>query len=96
MVRAIECLLANEAASGPFNLVAPAPVTNEELSRALGAVLHRPAVMRVPRFALKLALGRMAESTVLVSQRVVPRRLSELAFEWRHPTLDVALRAVLD
>ena len=96
IVRAIELLLANDAAKGPFNVVAPAPVTNEELSRELGVVLRRPAAIPVPRFALTLALGEMAKATVLASQRVSPRRLSELGFAWQHPTLNAALRAVLD
>lgn len=96
IVRAIEFLLANDAATGPFNVVAPAPVTNEELSRELGVVLRRPAAIPVPRFALTLALGEMAKATVLASQRVSPRRLSERGFAWRHPTLNAALCAVLD
>jgi hypothetical protein len=96
MVRAIEYLLADDRASGPFNIVAPAPVTNDQFSRMLGSVLHRPTALAVPRFALKLALGEMAKSTVLASQRVEPRRLSELGFEWRHATLESALRAVID
>jgi uncharacterized protein (TIGR01777 family) len=96
MVRALEFLLGNDAASGPFNVVAPHPVRNAEFADALGRALHRPALLPLPRFALELALGAMADGTILASQRVVPRRLAELGFEWRHPALEAALRAVLD
>jgi len=84
----------DERASGPINLSAPHPVTNAELSHALGRVLHRPAVMPVPAAALKLLYGEMA-ATVLTGQRVVPTRLLELGFEFEYAELEPALQAAL-
>lgn len=94
-VRAMLFLLDANTASGPVNLTAPAPVRNSEFAKALGRVLHRPAAIPVPKFAMKLALGEMAEDTALASQRVTPRRLGELGYEFRHPELERALRSVL-
>jgi uncharacterized protein (TIGR01777 family) len=86
--------LDNAAASGPVNLTAPNPVTNTELSRTLGRVLNRPAVLPVPAFALKALYGEMAQ-IVLTGQRVVPSRLNQLGYEFRYPDLEAALRDVL-
>jgi hypothetical protein len=93
-VAAIRFLAGNEAARGPFNLVAPEPVTNEEFTRTLGRVLGRPTVFRVPRFALRVVLGEMAD-TVLESQRAVPEKLEALGFRFRFPRLEPALRDLL-
>ncbi|MEX2196355.1 MAG: TIGR01777 family oxidoreductase [Thermoleophilaceae bacterium] len=80
------------AASGPVNVAAPEPVTNRELSKALGRVLGRPAVAPVPALALKLLYGEMA-LIVTTGVRMVPRRLTELGYEFRRPDLEEALRA---
>ncbi len=80
--------------SGPINLTAPTPVTNTELSHALGRVLHRPAVLPVPALALRVLYGEMSQ-IVTTGQRVIPRRLSEAGFEFRHPDLEAALGDVL-
>ena len=92
-VRAIRFLLETEAASGPFNLTAPEPATNAELSRALADALHRPSFLRAPRFALQTVLGEMAQM-VLTSQRVLPERLLELGFSFEHPQVDGALESL--
>jgi NAD dependent epimerase/dehydratase family enzyme len=55
-------------------------------------VLHRPAIVPVPALALRLAFGRMADDTILASQRVLPKKLAGAGFEFRHPRLDEALR----
>ncbi len=69
--------------SGPVNVTAPEPCTNRELTRALARALHRPALVRVPSLALKVALGtELAANTVLTSQRVVPRALEESGFRF--------------
>jgi hypothetical protein len=79
---------------GAFNATAPAPVTNAELSRALGRVLHRPAVAPVPAAALKLLYGAMAE-IVTDSQNAIPERALALGHSFRHLTLEGALAAAL-
>ena len=82
-------------AMGPVNLTAPNPVTNAELSRALGRVLHRPAVMPVPGAALRLLYGEMA-SIVTTGQRPLPQRLNELGYAFKFTDIEPALRDVLD
>jgi uncharacterized protein len=94
VVAALLFCLDHDEVRGPVNLTAPTPVTNAELSRALGRVLHRPAVVPVPGFALRLMYGEMAE-IVTTGQRVVPAALRQLGFEFRHPELEAALRDVL-
>ncbi|GAB2480701.1 TIGR01777 family oxidoreductase [Promicromonospora xylanilytica] len=79
---------------GPVNAVAPAPTTNRALTRALAQALHRPAVLPVPRFALRIALGQFAGDLV-ASQRVVPGVLSRTGFDWAHTDLDDTARWVV-
>jgi hypothetical protein len=79
---------------GAFNATAPGPVTNAELSRALGRVLHRPAVAPVPAAALRLLYGAMAE-IVTDSQNAIPERALALGHSFRHATLEEALAAAL-
>jgi uncharacterized protein len=88
------CLLSldDARASGPINAVAPNPVTNRELSKAIGRALHRPAWLPVPRFAVGLALGEAADA-VTTGQRVLPERARELGYPFRHATVDDALQA---
>lgn len=95
MVRALRLLIDTPSLEGPFNLVGPNPVRNVEFTRTLGRALHRPAVLPVPKTALELLFGRMADNTILASQRVVPKRLADAGFEFRHPQLDDALRVAL-
>jgi hypothetical protein len=83
------------AVAGPVNAVAPNPVTNAGFTEALGRVLRRPTFLTVPKFALRLLLGEMADALLLASTRAVPRRASELGFEFRHPELLPALSNVL-
>lgn len=87
--------LANADLSGAVNAVAPMPVTNAEFTRTLAKVLQRPAHFPVPEFALKLMFGEMAQATLLVSQRVIPRVLLAAGFAFRHSTLESALRAAV-
>jgi uncharacterized protein (TIGR01777 family) len=85
--------LANASVTGPLNATAPNPVTNREFAQTLGRVLGRPAVMPAPAFALRLALGEMAD-LVLTGKRVFPDKAQSLGFDFRYATLDEALRAV--
>jgi uncharacterized protein (TIGR01777 family) len=94
-LRAMEHALFSDALHGPVNLVTPDPVRNEDFAATLGKVLSRPALIPVPRFALELAFGEMADATILASQRVVPRALLATGFQFAHPTLEGALRAVI-
>lgn len=79
---------------GPMNVTAPQPVTSAEMAKAIGAALHRPAVLPVPGFALKMAFGDMSEA-VLASQRVLPRVAQEAGFRFQYPEVNGALRALL-
>ena len=86
--------LDTEAVSGPVNGVAPGAVTNAEFSRALGRVLHRPAVLPVPPPALRVAFGEVA-GVLTASQRCVPDKAQRLGFTFRHPRIDEALASIL-
>lgn len=86
--------LDNESWSGPVNACAPQPVTNAEFSKALGRALHRPAVLPVPAFAIRLLYGDMAE-IVTEGQRAIPARALELGYTHTHPDLDEALADAL-
>lgn len=81
--------------TGPLNLTSPDAVSNAELSRALGKALHRPAFMRVPGFALRAALGEMADVALLGGARVAPQQLLDTGFVFAHPSLEPYLRGVL-
>jgi uncharacterized protein (TIGR01777 family) len=91
-VAALRFLIDTEDLSGPVNLTGPEPVTNRQLTESLSRVLHRPAVFAVPRIALQVALGEMAIE-VEGSHRVVPRRLLDAGFTFRHPDVDSIVRA---
>lgn len=87
--------LLDHGLSGTFNLSAPNPVRNRELTRTIGDVLNRPAALPIPPFALRLLYGQAAE-ILTASQRVVPRKLrEETDYEFRHPTLEDALEDLL-
>jgi uncharacterized protein (TIGR01777 family) len=93
-VRAIRFLIDNESASGPFNLVAPNPLTNADFGRVLARVLRRPFLIPVPALALRLLAGEM--STILLDgQRAVPRRLQDAGFTFQFPEAEMALRDLL-
>ncbi len=87
--------LGDDRVSGTVNSTAPNPVTNRELSKTLGRVLGRPAVVPVPGLALNLILGRELAETVKGGQRVLPRRALDLGFSFAHPDLEPALRELL-
>lgn len=94
-VAALRHVLDTASLSGPVNAVSPGTVTNADFTRALGRALRRPAVLPLPAFAARLVLGEMADGLLLASARVVPRRLQATGFEFRHPTIEAALDAVL-
>jgi uncharacterized protein (TIGR01777 family) len=75
---------------GAFNLTAPNPVTNKELAKALGRVLHRPSFMPTPGIALRILKGKVA-SMLTTGQRVLPKKALDLGYVFRFPTIDAAL-----
>lgn len=95
LVAAVLFVLDSNEVTGAVNLTSPQPVTNTELTRALGRVLHRPAVLPAPAFALRLVLGPMADEALMLSTRVVPSKLIAAGFRFEHPGIEGALRAVI-
>lgn len=95
VVRAILFLLDREDLSGAFNMTAPEPVTNREMTRALGKVLRRPAVLPVPRFALRLVFGEMADEVLLSGCRVKPMRLTTAGFSFQDTEISVCLSRLI-
>ncbi|QMU68479.1 TIGR01777 family oxidoreductase [Streptacidiphilus sp. P02-A3a] len=91
-VAALRHIIDTAELSGPVNLTAPVPVTNAEVTAAMGEVLHRPTLFSVPEVALKAALGEMAVE-VVGSHRVVPGRLLDSGFRFSHSTIEQAVRA---
>ena len=81
--------------AGPVNFSSPNPVTNAEFTRAMGDVLHRPALFTAPEFALKAVLGEAVEEQALISLRVLPTALEGAGFEFRYPTIHEGLTAAL-
>ena len=94
-IRALRFLAEHDDLSGPVNLVGPEPVTNRELTKALGQVLRRPTVLPIPPFAIRLLYGEMGVTLATVSNRVLPQRLLEAGFSFTHTTLVSALEAAL-
>jgi uncharacterized protein len=94
LANAILFLLEKKEAEGAFNLCAPNPVSNKELARAIGRILRRPSFFPAPGFMIRLFLGEFG-SVLLKGQRVLPARLLEHGFRFKHPELEAALRDIL-
>jgi len=96
-VGAILHALVEDRVSGPVNLTGPSPVRNAEFAKTLGRVLHRPAVIPTPLLPLRLRYGsELIQHLLVEGQRVLPSRLDETGYRFEHPTLEEALRAVVD
>lgn len=95
LVRSILFAVEEETLTGPVNAVAPDAVTNVEFTCVLGRVLRRPTLFPLPGFMARLVLGEMADELLLASIRVLPEQLQKHGFEFEHPDLETALRAVL-
>ena len=91
----VRWVLATPTAAGVLNATAPAPVTNLEFSKALGHALDRPSFLPTPPFALRLALGELADALLLGGQRVLPSKALELGFSFRFSTITHALVSIL-
>lgn len=96
LIRLLHLALENENISGAINATAPNPVTNEEFTKTLGRVLHRPTILPVPEFAIKLIFGEMGETLLLEGQRVLPKRLQEAGFEFKFENLEDAMKHALE
>ena len=95
LIGAIHFCLMKDSMRGAVNLVAPGIVTNQEFTKSLGHVLHRPTFLPAPAWALRLALGEMADGLLLPSLRVEPERLQQAGFVFTYPELEPALRHLL-
>lgn len=93
-IAAVRFVTDDPKSSGPYNLSAPNPVRNREFAYALGRIMHRPAFLPIPRFALELPFGEVA-TVVMDGQRVVPDRLVKAGFEFRYPDLEPALKELM-
>ena len=89
------CYILEKDLEGPINLVSPNPATNQEFTAALARALRRPALIPVPGFALKIALGGFS-SEILGSKRVLPKKLTDSGFEFDYPHLAPALAALIN
>lgn len=96
MIRVIRYAIETEALTGPLNTATPNPITNADFTRILARVLHRPAGIPVPPFALRLVFGtQAADEMMLSSTRLAPERLLSSGFRFDYPELELALQAVL-
>jgi NAD dependent epimerase/dehydratase family enzyme len=91
---AIAWALDRDTVRGVYNITSPEPVTNREFAKTLGRVLHRPAFMPAPAFALRAAFGEMADEVLLGGQRAVPRRALAEGFRFAHHNLSSTLSRV--
>jgi uncharacterized protein (TIGR01777 family) len=94
LMRLFSWAVEDPAVRGPVNAVSPGAVRNAEFMRVLGATLHRPAVIPVPAFAMRLMYGEMA-SVILGSQHVIPEAATQSGFQFSWPELAPALRNLL-
>ena len=95
LLAAVKFILENDQIIGPVNFCAPQPIQYRDLAKALGKALKRPAVMPAPAFLIRLAMGEFGD-VFLASQRTVPDKLLSHGFSFQYPSIDKAVRAVLD
>ena len=94
VVGMIDFLMHHSDLNGPFNLTAPAPVTNKEFTKMLAKQLRRPSFLNMPRCVAKIAFGEMAGALLLSGQNVVPYRIRNAGYIFKHPTLKDALATI--
>ena len=94
-VNAILFALAHEQIKGPVNIAGPQSIRMSEFCNTFGSVLHRPSWLPVPKFALRLMLGEMAEPLLFQGQKIIPKKLLEAGFKFRYPNLADALQDIL-
>jgi hypothetical protein len=88
--------LDNAGVNGAMNVVSPQPVRNAEFTQALAHAMRRPALFTAPAFALRLAMGEMADALLLSSQRAAPKVMEKMGFAFRQPEIVSALDSVLN
>ena len=88
-------LIESSKISGPVNLVSPYPVNNEEFTKTLGKVIHRPTIFPVPSFGIRLMFGEMGETLISGGARILPNRLKEYNYQFQYPRLEEALKHCL-
>jgi uncharacterized protein (TIGR01777 family) len=93
-VNLVQWAMAQPSIAGPLNLTAAEPVTNAQFASTLGRALRRPAIIRMPAWPLRIALGEMADAAILNGQRVRPARALDLGFRFIHPRIDGALQSI--
>ena len=85
----------NPNVQGPINATTPNPVSNKEFGKQLGRALHRPAIMPLPSFAVRLIFGEMGQALLLEGAKVLPKKAQDLHYEFVHPTLQTYFSEVL-
>jgi len=93
-VAAIKFLIENSSLSGVFNLTSQEPIRNQQFFQILAEVLKKPCWLSMPVFLLKIMFGQMADELFLASQRVYPRKLLAVGFEYKNPGLKNALESI--
>jgi uncharacterized protein (TIGR01777 family) len=91
LINALNFLIASPDITGPINIVAPYPITQQEFAEQFAKILKRPLFLKTPPWIIKLLFGEMGEYLLLKGQKVVPTRLSELGFAFTYPTIEAAL-----
>lgn len=95
MVAMLEFIMSHDAISGPVNMVSPEAVTNYQLTKALGKVLHRPTIFPMPAFVAGILFGEMADELLLSSARLKPAKMLAAGYQFQYPELSAALEHVL-
>jgi len=95
VIEILRFALENGNVRGPINVISPQPVRNTEFTKTLASAMHRPALFPAPPFALRLALGEMADALLLSSQRVLPKKLESLGYHFHYSDLAAALKNLL-
>ena len=94
-IAVINYVIENENIRGAVNAVSPNPVTNHDFTKTLGDVLYRPTFLPLPEFAVSMIFGEMGDALLLASTKVMPKRLEDAGFEFKHPNLKEAIESAV-
>lgn len=95
VVKAFDFFIEDKTAKGVYNLTSPKPVTNQEFTKSIGKAIKRPTIFPVPEFMVKAIFGEMGKELFLVSERAIPKKLSEEGFKFNYPEIDAALNEMI-